>query len=265
MRKLKRLYTTVAVVLVLTLSIQVSPVSVKAAYDSNAKSVGFNVDLGAYKKVKWYDRVTVNVWNGSKLIGQSCVDIGATRSKSKIGGYYLDTILTRTSMKGKGSSRKYGYADYLELSAVLKSGQKLWAHDPQTLASSTRYTVGMNLGGEVNSGGGKLSGGISASQTFLKNTLKIRDKSDPGSRLFKVNFNYDSYTWRWNWDVYGVYMYDYTQQKAAYEYKTKTSKYSCKLVHKVSYDLYDSEPGFWASSLFGYSTKTTNISFKSLY
>lgn len=152
---------------------------------------------------------------------------------------------------------------FLQLSATLNKGQVLWAHDPQTVASSTSYTIGMNLGGVVDSDGGKLTGGISASQTFKKNTLCISDYSDPGERLFKINYNYDDYNWRWNWDPFGKYMYKYTEQKAAFAYKTKESKYSFNLVHKMSYDLWDSKPGYWAGKYFNkYSTVNKKIKIK---
>jgi len=236
-----------------------------ANFDTGAIGVGYYVDLDAYKPVLWYNRVTTNVYYSGTLVGTSQIDIGVCRAKSTSGGYYIDSVLTRTSMKGKGSNSKYGYSDFLRIAAPLNPGQILWAHSPKAVASSTSYTIGMNLGGSVDGGKPGFSGGISASHTFTKNALSISDLSDPSSRLFNLKFSYGHAFWRWDWDTLDSYAYNYSEQLACYEIKTTSSRYSCKLVQDVKFKIYNAVPGYWANPTGGTSEVICTINFTSAY
>ena len=236
-----------------------------ASYDTGATGAGYYVDLDAYNPVIWYNRVSTNVSYNGTIIGTSEIDIGVTRALSKSGSYYIDSILTRTSMKGKGSGNTYGYADYLQLSSTLNSDQILWGHDPKQEADEVSYTIGLNVGGSVSGNQVGINGGISASQTFTEKALTISDLSDPSSRYFGVKFDYKTAFWRWHWDNYNVYAYNYSEQLASYQYKTTSSRYSCKLTQQVQYEVWDDVPKYWASDNGLTSRTTCNITFTSAY
>lgn len=141
----------------------------------------------------------------------------------------------------------------------------LWDSQPENVAGSTNYTIGMNLCGNIGTSNSNISAGISASQTFTQNALTINDCSDYSCNKFDVKFQYASSFWRWDTETFGKYAYQNSKQKAAYEIKTNTSKYSCKLIQKSSYKIWDSEPNYWASELGDTVSLTYTIYFTSPY
>lgn len=267
----------VSILMVSVLFVLTCTSSTSAASDVASIGKGFNVDLSMYKNVAWYNRITSKVYfshrlytaNKRRLVGTSTTDIGMTRSKKKSGGSYFDSVMISITSKGQGSSGTYGYTDYIRLTSDLGNKKTLWNSQPENVAGSTNYTIGMSLGGNIGASSSGVSAGvsagISASQTFTQNALTVNDYSDYNRNKFDIKFQYASAFWRWDTETFGKYAYQNSKQKAAYEIKTNDSKYSCKLIQKSSYKIWNSTPNYWANDIGNTVALVHTIYFKSPY
>lgn len=234
--------------------------NVSAKMDTEASTYGFKVNNDEYYKTNWYNTVTTKVKMDGYIIGTCTTNIGTTRARDKAsGGYRLDQIMIKSSMKGKYPAKLFvGYSEHLTLQSKLPSGTELVAYSPESIAGMRSYDIGLSASSDK-------TVGLSASTTVTKKALEINCYSDVNERLFKECYDYIHSILRFNWDVFNKYAYRESIQRAHYVVKTKKSKYDLKLVVKAKFQRWDDEPGYWADQYGQYSTKESSITFTTPY
>ncbi len=238
-------------------SVGILPTS--AASHTESAYYGYEVDLGTYKDPVWYNAVTTNCYMDGYLIGTCTTNIGVTRAKQKAsGGYYMDQVMVRCLMKGKNPKKGYaGYSEHLTIQSTLPSKTSLMAYSPTQLADKVSYNVGFQASSDK-------TVGISASTEITKNALEINSYSDTDARLFKSCFDYQHAILRPNWKL-NKYSYNESIQRTHYVIKTKSNKYSTKIIVKPKFQFWDAVPGYWATQYEFYTTVTHTLTLTTPY
>lgn len=246
----------IIVVTILSLCFMVSDVA-KAQTDVESSVYGFNVDLDLYNDVKWRDLGYIAVRADGNIIGICSISIGMTRAKSKSSdGKYMDHVFVLCTMKGKKAKQLYdGYSESLTVKSNLSKSDTLMAFSPATTTSGESYAIGADASTDY-------SAGVSASVSFERNELVVRNKSDKTIPMFEAFYDYQQPMSRFSSVAYS---YDSSNQRAHWVTKTKQSKYPVYINITAKFERWNDEPGFWATAYGLYYTNGISLCYRSQY
>jgi len=228
----------------------------------------FSVETDAYN-VNWESRRTLNVYCEGKVKGTITIYVGVARSKFFLSsGKQLSTVMIRAIITPKNYTytrkvlwwtetvTEYGIIDELSYNMDFQTiNAELLDVSPKNTPTSSIYNVGINAGvSGTTANGGSIGAnlGISASQSFIANALKIINKSDTSVNNAGTLYQYLFSSWRWNWERNSYNFYE-SEHKAAYSVGLITRQY-CYLDVKAVFNSADSEPGWWQNYLGKYNS-----------
>lgn len=237
----------------------------QAANDPESSIHGFSVDNGAYT-VNWDSRRTLNVYQSGAVKGTITTYVGVAHSNFVLSnGKHVSTIMIRSIVTPKkytytekvlwwtNTITEYGTADELKYTMNFGSTE-LMDVDPKNQPTSNTYSIGVNAGLSAStSNGGTYGGslGISASQTFTADALKIYNLSDTSANIASTSYQYQNSVWRWNWERDSYNFYE-SEQKAAYAVATTSRRYVTLIIY-ASFNSADATPSYWQNNLTKYS------------
>ena len=196
------------------------------------------------------------VFYGGKVIGCCEISIGMTRAKDKSSNNKnIDFAFVRCSMKGENSRKDiFGYSESLIIKSEKEINGKLRSYNPMLVINENTYSItSSNLSEEL---------GVPENVVFPKNALKIRNKSDTYLSEINMEYNY----------VHGLdrfrnkdYFYEESVQYLYWASETQNASYSNTMIIIPEFEVWNSKPGYAATSCWKYSSKTVEVTYRIQY
>lgn len=229
---------------------------------------GFTVDSDSYD-IAWDSRRTLNVYQNGSVKGTVTTYVGVAHSKYVISsGKRISTVMVRSIINPKKYTytkqvlwwtetvTEYGAVDQISYEMDFDTTELIDV-SPKNTPTSNTYSIGVNAGISAStSNGGTFGGslGISASQTFTADALKIINRSDTSSNLAKTSFEYQDSIYRWNWERDSYNFYE-SEQKAAYSVGVTTRKYYYLIIF-AEFNSKDTTPCYFQDNLNKHSSSS---------
>ncbi len=267
---IKKIVYVIILNLIVVCFLKISTVNVEASDVSIG--YGFSYNDSSFD-MKWKPKRTMNVERkspkGSKdieVIGIVTTNIGIATyldNKESFQKDNINVVMIEATMSpkkvqyydtywffGTKTNRwyEYGMAEDLTLSSELSPYVELMGYSPESKTTSTSYTSGVSLGADSS---GKISAGISASQTFTEKALDINMLSDTSMNRFKVNFDYNRETF-FNWNFHrNKYLSRESKQRATFTLGSDNKINTIYLDVRAAFTTStDGKDDFWSTSYY---------------